>query len=390
MTSLNFITAGESHGSALLAILEGLPAGLHLSEKMINKDLARRQRGFGSGERMKIEQDQCEILTGVMAGKTNGAPLGIKIPNRDHSHWQGKPIQPRTIPRPGHVDLVGAVKYGFNDLRPGLERASARETAARVAIGAACKQFLAQFEIHVGGYVSAISTITADLNHIQLEERPALAEQHSTRCPDPNIAREMQAAIKRASEEGESMGGIIEVVGLNIPPGLGSHVHWDRKLDGRLAQAVMSIPAIKGVEIGPAFTNTQQPGSAVQDPIIRENNRIMRSQNAAGGLEGGISNGQTLMIRAAMKPIPTTRKPQKSVDLSNGQAHEIIYERSDVCPVPRAVVVVEAMVAFILVQALLEKIGGDHMAEVEARFKQLSGLGLSELQMVKEEKVWWE
>ncbi|MFW5714658.1 MAG: chorismate synthase, partial [Brevefilum sp.] len=343
MTTLRFLTAGESHGPALLSILEGMPAGLSLSEEIINKDLARRQRGFGSGDRMKIEHDKCELLCGVMAGKTTGAPIGMMIKNKDHANWKNKPVPSRTIPRPGHVDLAAAIKYNYDDLRPGLERASARETAARVAIGAVCKQFLSHLEIKIGGYVRSIGSVETDLSNLSLEVRSANAEQNDVRCPDPYAAESIRKEISQATEEGETLGGVIEVFGLNLTTGLGSHVHWDRKLDSRLAQAVMSIPAIKGVEIGSAFENTRKSGTAVQDPILPRDNFISRNQNAAGGMEGGITNGQPIIIRAAMKPISTTRKPQQSVDLVNGKKHKMIYERSDVCPVPRAVVVVEAM-----------------------------------------------
>ncbi len=389
MTTLRFLTAGESHGPALLSILEGMPAGLSLTAEDIDKELSRRQLGRGSGERMSIEQDRCELLCGVMADKTTGAPIGIKIANQDHIHWKAKKVPARTTPRPGHVDLVGVHKYGYDDLRPGLERASARETAARVAVGAVCKLFLGQFNMVIGGFVQSIGAVEANLTGLSPEMCIARAEGNDVRCPDPAAAERMQTAIDQTAAEGETLGGVIEVVGLNLPPGLGSHVHWDRKLDGRLAGAVMSIPAIKGVEIGPSFNNAARPGTAVQDPIIRKGADISRNQNRAGGIEAGISNGQPILLRAAMKPIPTTHKTQTSVNLTSGEAEAITYERSDICPVPRAVVIVEAVVAFVLAQALLEKTGGDSLAEIAERLKDFSDLTVDGFTLSQEGKVWW-
>jgi chorismate synthase len=380
MSPLRFLTAGESHGPALLATLEGLPAGLSLTEDIINQELSRRQRGFGSGERMTIENDQCELLSGVMAGRTTGGPIGIKIDNMDHINWKGKASPARTIPRPGHVDLAAAIKYGYNDLRPGFERASARETAARVAIGGICQHFLSQFNVQIGGYVLSIGSVEARLSQ---------SEKNDLRCPDLNAVEKMQETILQAKEAGETLGGKIEVLCLNVPPGLGSHVHWDRKLDGQFAQAVMSIPAIKGFEIGPAFEKTQEVGTAVQDPIQLKGQQITQGQNAAGGLEGGITNGQPILIRAAMKPIPTTLKAQMSVDLASGEPQRVQYERSDVCPVPRAVVVVEAMAAYVLARVMLEKLGGDTMAELLKRFKDFPKSTLDEFHLSVENKVWW-
>ena len=251
--SLRFLTAGESHGPALIAILEGLPAGLPISTQIIDRELARRQRGYGAGPRMKIERDKVNILGGVLAGETTGAPLALQIENRDHEKWFNQEIDPLVTPRPGHADLTGTIKYGYRDLRPALERASARETAARVAVGAACKQFLAQFDIQVGGYVTAIGEVTADLEGIPLEKRSTLAEESEVRCPEPQAAERMEAAIQEIMQARDTLGGILEVVALGLPPGLGSHVHWDRRLEARLGAAVLSIQAMKGVEIGPAF-----------------------------------------------------------------------------------------------------------------------------------------
>lgn len=401
--TLRFLTAGESHGAALTAILEGLPAGLPLTEDMLNRDLERRQRGYGAGPRMTIERDEAQILGGVMAGLTTGAPLALLIINRDHEKWRGKPIAAFTAPRPGHADLTAALKYGYRDLRPALERASARETAARVAVGAACRQLLAQFDIQVGGYVTAIGEISADLNQIPLAERIALAEESEVRCPEPETSARMSAYIRQTMSNRDTAGGVIEVVALGLPPGLGSHVQWDRRLSARLGAAVLSIPAIKGVEIGPAFENTRLPGTQAHDPItltptplpkgegraLPPADEIIRPTNRSGGLEGGITTGQPLILRAAMKPIATTLTPQLTVDLASGAETPTQYERSDFCPVPRAVVVVEAMVAFVLADALIEKLGGDSLAEMRPRFASLRRARLSDLPMDGGEHLWW-
>jgi len=386
---LHFLTAGESHGPALAAILEGLPAGLPLTAETINLDLARRQHGYGAGPRMKLEQDQAQILSGVMDGLTTGAPLAFTIANKDHEKWRGKPIPPFTRPRPGHADLSGAVKYAYTDLRPALERASARETAARVAVGAACRLFLAQFGIQVGGYVCSIGEITANLEGIDLAERIRLAQASEVGCPQPEAAQAMHARIQQVMQERDTLGGVIEVAVLGLPPGLGSYTQWDRRLDARLGAAVLSIQAMKGVEIGPAFENSRLPGTQVHDSILLEGERLIRPSNRSGGLEGGITTGQPLIVRAAMKPIATTLTAQETVELATGQPAPTQYERSDFCPVPRAVVVVEAMLAFVLADALLEKLGGDSLAEMLPRFAALRQVRLSDLPMDAVEHTWW-
>jgi len=386
---LQLLTAGESHGPGLTLILEGLPAGLPLDEEIINQDLARRQHGYGSGPRMKIEQDRAQILGGVMDGKTTGAPLAVFIENRDHSRWKGKPIRRFTIPRPGHADLSGVLKYGYDDLRPALERASARETAARVAAGAVCRHLLAQFGIRIGGYVASIGEIRADLQDLPLEERIRHALTSEVACPDEPAAQAMQARIREIMQQKDTLGGVIEAVALGVPPGLGSYVHWERRLDARLAAAVMSIPAIKGVEIGPAFENTTRPGTLVHDPILLAGGDLQRAGINSGGLEGGITTGQPILIRAAMKPIATTLNPQRSVDLAEGVAVETRYERSDFCPVPRAVVIVEAMLAYVLADALLEKLGGDSLAEMLPRFAALPRPRLSDVHLRQDDPVFW-
>jgi chorismate synthase len=387
--SLRFLTAGESHGPALMAVLEGLPAGLPLSAEVIDKELARRQRGYGAGPRMKIERDAVRILGGVMEGHSTGAPLALLIENKDHAKWYGRAVEAFVTPRPGHADLTGAIKYAYNDLRPALERASARETAARVAVGAVCKHFLAQFGIQVGGYVSAIGEVAADLDDIPLADRAARAEETDVRCPDPRAAEAMRARIREIMEARDTLGGVIEVLALNLPPGLGSHVHWDRRLEARLGAAVLSVQAIKGVEIGPAFENARKPGTQVQDPIRLEGERIVRPSARDGGLEGGITTGQPLIVRAAMKPIATTLTPQQTVNLQSGEEVPTQYERSDFCPVPRAVPILEAMIAFVLADTLLEKLGGDSLSEMRPRFEALRQARLSDLKMDGEGHVWW-
>lgn len=378
---LRFLTAGESHGPALTVIIDGIPAGLTLDETLIDKELARRQHGYGAGARMKIEQDHAHIMGGVMETVTTGAPLAFLIQNRDHERWRQKDIPPFTIPRPGHADLTGAVKFGYQDLRPALERASARETAARVAAGAICRHFLAQFGIQIGGYVLSIGEIDAKLDSIDYLTRFEQAETSEVRCPDQQASQLMIDRIKRVMQEKDTLGGLIEVVALNLPPGLGSYIQWDRRLEARLGAAVLSIPAIKGVEIGPAFSNSRLPGTKVQDPIRIQGDQIVRSTNRAGGLEAGITNGQPLVIRAAFKPIATTLTPQESIDLFTGAEISTNYERSDFCPVPRAVPIVEGMIAFILADVLIEKLGGDSMNEMLPRFANLRKTKLSDLRL---------
>jgi chorismate synthase len=389
---LRFLTAGESHGPSLTAILDGIPAGLSLSPEIINKELARRQQGYGSGGRMKIEKDTVQILGGVMGGETTGAPLALLVPNDDHVKWKGKEIEPMTAPRPGHADLTGAVKYGYKDLRPALERASARETTMRVAAGAVCKYFLAQFGIVVGGYVSSIGEAQADFGNMPYAERFTRAEESDVRCPVESAATQMRAEIEKTIHGKNTLGGVIEIVALNLPVGLGSFVQWDRRLEAKLTHAVMSVQAIKGVEIGDAFENARLPGTQSHDPIQLPitNHQLLRASNRAGGIEGGISNGQPIVIRAAMKPIATTLTPQQTVDLASGENAPTKYERSDFCPVPRAVPILEAMVAFVLADALLEKLGGDSINEIKPRFETLRKATLEDLTMDNLPHVFWE
>jgi chorismate synthase len=388
---LRFLTAGESHGISLTAILDGMPAGLPLSPEIINTELARRQQGYGSGGRMKIEKDAAQILGGVMDGQTTGAPIALLVENADHVKWKGKPIEPMTAPRPGHADLTGAVKYGYKDLRPALERASARETTMRVAAGAVCKHFLAQFGIIVGGYVSAIGEIQTNFDAMPYEERFPRAEESDVRCPIELSANKMRAEIEKTIRGKNTLGGVIEIVALNVPIGLGSFVQWDKRLEAKLALAIMSVQAIKGVEIGDAFENARLPGTQAHDAMkLVTRNFVTRTSNRAGGIEGGISNGQPIIIRAAMKPIATTLTPQATVDLASGENSVTQYERSDFCPVPRAVPILEAMVSFVLADALIEKLGGDSMNEMKPRFESLRKATLEDLTMENIPRVFWE
>ena len=408
---LRFLTAGESHGPALTAILEGMPAGLPLSPHDLAQDLARRQTAYGAGGRMKIESDQARILSGVMAGQTTGAPIALLIENKDYAKWRERDIDPMTTPRPGHADLTGAVKYGYRDLRLSLERASARETAARVAVGAVCKTLLAQFGVQIGSYVTMIGGVEADRDRLEAltyARRFELAESNDLRCPDLAIVEAMRARVWECMQAKDTVGGVFEVVALGLPPGLGSHVHFDRRLSGRLIGALASIHAIKGVELGRAFENAAKYGTEVHDEIFVEEEeterremrerteagteenegsvrgRLVRRTNRAAGLEGGITTGEPLMLRAAMKPISTTLNPLRSVDLATGQPDRTTYERSDFNAVPRAGVVGEAMVAYVLADALLEKLGGDSLAEMRPRFAALRQARLEDLPMDNE------
>lgn len=379
---IRFFTAGESHGPGLTAILEGMPAGLPLSLADINTDLRRRQRGYGSGGRMQIEKDQIEITAGAMNGMTTGAPIALHVDNRDFRSWKARDIAPMTTPRPGHADLTGAVKYGYRELRLSLERASARETTMRVAIGAVCKKFLRAFGISVDGYVVQIGDVRADLSAMSLSERIAVSEDNDVRCPDKAAAERMHEAIRQAKINRDTLGGIFEVAAQGAPPGLGSHVHFDRKLDSRLVAAMVGIQAMKGAEIGDGFENAAKPGSQVHDEIVMDDQgRLSRRTNRAGGLEGGITTGEAIIVRVAMKPISTMLRGAASVDLARGEPSMTVYERSDFCALPRAVPVGEAMMAIVLADALMEKLGGDSISEMKPRFAALRQNRLDDLPM---------
>ena len=378
---LRFTTAGESHGPALVSVLEGMPAGVPLAAADVDVELRRRQQGYGRGRRMQIEQDAVELLAGVRAGETTGAPIAMLIANRDWKNWQeimdagvreGDPELRRravTRPRPGHADLAGLLKYDRRDARDVLERASARETTARVAAGAVCRRLLAELDVAVGSHLVHLGGVDARVPDALPDELNAAADRSPLRTLDAEAEREMIARIDAAKRAGDTLGGVCEVVVRGLPVGLGSHVSWDRKLDGRLGAAMMSIPAVKGVEIGLGFEAARRPGSRVHDEMEPAPERVRaggvrRRTNGAGGLEGGITTGEPLVVRVAMKPISTLMRPLGTVDLATGEPAAATAERSDVTAVPAMGVIAEAMAAFVLAQALLEKFGGDSLGEL--------------------------
>jgi chorismate synthase len=397
MTAIRYITAGESHGKALVGFIEGIPSGLSLSTEDIDRDLKRRQGGYGRGGRMKIESDHAEILSGVRWGRTIGSPVTLLIENKDYKNWieamsptaKAEGSIPAVVkPRPGHADLSGAIKYCHHDMRNILERSSARETAMRVALGAVAKRFLSEFGITLGSYVIQIGRIQVQSSKFKVQSsgRELLsifkkAERSPVRCPEIEAEKKMINLIDRAIREGNSLGGIFEVFVLGLPVGLGSYIQWDRKLDGRLAQALMSIQAIKGVEVGLGFEMSSKFGSEGMDEIFyrakskeqraKSENTIWgfyRKTNNAGGIEGGMTNGMPVILRAAMKPIPTLRKPLRSFDIITKKPVQAAYERSDICAVPAAAVIGEAMAALTVADAFLEKFGGDSLTEVKRNY----------------------
>ncbi|MEZ4666621.1 MAG: chorismate synthase [Anaerolineae bacterium] len=381
---IRFLTAGESHGPMLTAIIEGFPAGFPLTSEDINQELARRQQGYGSGGRMSIERDEVRITAGVMNGVTTGGPIALLVENRDFKNWKEKDITPMSTPRPGHADLTGAIKYGYGDLRVALERASARETTMRVAVGAICKKLLAQFDIQIGGYIVQIGDIKASIDpDMSYIERFQLAEANDVRCPVASAVEPMHEAIRQIKIDKDTLGGVFEVVALNVPPGLGSHVHWDRRLDARIVAAMVSIHAMKGAEIGEAFDNASRRGSQVHDAIYRtrEDGTLGRKTNRAGGTEGGISTGEPIVARVAMKPIATILLGMDSVNLATGEPEVTTYERSDFCALPRAVPIGEAMMSIVISDALIEKLGGDSLDEMMPRYKSLRQARLNDLPM---------
>lgn len=389
--SLEWTTAGESHGPALIAVLTGMPAGVAFDESLLSRDLERRRVRIGAGPRMDIERGTARILAGVMAGRTTGAPVAVRIDNADHANWAGREIPALTAPRPGHADLAAALKYGFDDLRPALERASARETAARVAAGAVCRAFLDAFGIAVCGYVAAIGDVRAGIDPSDgWAERAARARGIPCQTPDPDAGRRMAEAVARARAAGETLGGVVEVAATGVPAGLGSNAAAGRRLDARLAAAAMSVPAVKGVEIGDGFAAAALPGSRAHDPILPgPGGRIDRPSNRCGGIEGGISTGRPVWFRAAMKPVPTLPRGLPTVDLATGAPCPARYERSDVCPVPRAVVVLEAAAALVIADALIEKLGGDSLDEMLPRFRALPAPALASFCISGKPKRFW-
>jgi chorismate synthase len=382
MGQFRFLTAGESHGRGLVAIAEGMVADLPLGEGYINKQLKRRQQGYGRGPRMKIEEDKAEIIAGVRHGLTIGSPIALFITNRDWQNWQEqlsvspveKVVEPVTCPRPGHTDLAGVTKYGLEDIRPVMERASARETAARVAVGAIARRFLEEFGIAIHSHTMAIGRHQWEQSEVSPIDWQQV-EASPVRCAHAELEKMMMAAIDKAKANGDTLGGIFEVIAIGVPIGLGSHVSWDRRLDGRIAQAIMSINAVKGVEIGAGFALAGLKGSQAHDVIEpRPHSKAKglpwrHTTNRAGGIEGGISNGEDIIVRAAVKPIATLSSPLPSIDLRSGKKVEAHYERSDICVVPAAGVIAEAMLAIVLADACLEKFGGDNLKETLANYR---------------------
>ena len=382
MGKFRFLTGGESHGKGLMAIVEGMVAALPLEEKYINKELKRRQQGYGRGPRMKIEEDKAEIVAGVLHGFTTGSPIALFITNRDWQNWKEQlsvctiqeGVEPVTCPRPGHADLAGVIKYGLKDIRPIIERASARETAARVAVGAIAKRFLEEFGISIRSHTVAIGG-----NHWEQAEGSSVdwqqVEASPVRCAHAETGKAMMAAIDEAKDSGDTLGGVFEVIASGVPIGLGSHVSWDRRLDGRIAQAIMSINAVKGVEIGVGFALAGVRGSQAHDviePSRRSNAKGLpwrHATNRAGGIEGGISNGEDIVVRAGIKPIATLTSPLPSIDLRSGEKVKAHYERSDVCVVPAAGIIAESVLAIVLADACLEKFGGDNLKETLANYR---------------------
>jgi chorismate synthase len=377
--NFKFTTAGESHGKALVAIVEGVPKGLSVDTEVINRDLARRQKGYGRGGRMKIEKDAIEIVSGVRHGRSLGSPIALIIENRDFVHWQEimsvEPVEQTgntralTRPRPGHADLAGGQKFGATDLRDILERASARETAARVACGAIAKQLLSAFDVKIASHVIKLGPVQIVPLDRTWDEIVSVPDDSPLRCVDEYAERQMIAQVDEAKTRGDTLGGVFEVVAFGVPVGLGSHTSWDEKLDGRIAKSIMSIPAIKAVEIGTAVANAGKPGSEVHDEIEWDGQRFRRSSNRAGGLEGGITTGEELRVRGYMKPISTLRKPLRSVDIVTKEPSEAAFERSDITAVPAAGVIGEAMLALVLADAFREKFGGDSLDEMRRNYQ---------------------
>ena len=393
--TLRYLTAGESHGKCLNAIIEGVPAGFTIDKGFIDNELKRRQVGFGRGGRMLIETDTVEIKAGVRHSKSMASPISLEIKNKDWENWQiamnaeaqdlsdeniAQIINSKKITkvRPGHADFAGAIKYDFDDIRNVLERSSARETTTRVAVGAICKLILKEFNITGFSHVTEIGEITANTGTMSFDEIKTKAEQSDLRCADDKAYEKMKSEIIKAQENGVSLGGKIQVVFENLPIGLGSYVHWDKRLDGKLAQALMSIPAVKAVEIGLGSNSGKQDGAKIHDEIFYENNKVSRKTNNAGGLEGGMTNGEPLVITLTMKPIPTMKKALQSIDLFSKEAYSAHFERADVCAVPACGVVAEAMCAYILANEFLAKFGSDNIDEVKTNYnnylKKIEGI----------------
>ena len=379
---IKYLTAGESHGPELTAIVEGIPSNFQVSKEYIDKFLSRRQKTLGSGGRMNIEKDQVLITSGVVNNLTTGGPIALKIINKDWKNWKNKEIEPYVVPRPGHADLVGTLKYNHDDIRLTLERASARETAIRCAVGAIAHQILSQLNIQLVGFVSSIGSQSFNPKSISdITSFKNLIEQSEVSCPDKDAADLMIREIKDARKKKDTLGGAISCIAINYPPGCGSYVHFDRKLDAKISSSMISVQSVKAVEIGNGFEASKKHGTEVQDQMKRDNKKIKRISNNLGGFEGGMSTGEPIMITSYLKPISTTLTPIKSVDLHSGKETETIYERSDTCAVPRAVPIFEGVLSLDLLNSLLEKTGGDSKDEIAKRVQDLQNYNIEDFEL---------
>lgn len=383
---LRFLTAGESHGPELVCIVEGAPAGVPLDAAAFDRELARRQRGYGRGPRMGIERDRAHVVGGVVNGVTTGGPIAVRVANLDHARWRGHEVDPMTVPRAGHADLAGALKYGYDDLRHASERASARETAARVCAGVVARRLLAEVGVDVGGYVRRIGGHLVELDDVaddgEYRRRFEVALANDLACPDDAQVDALRAEVHAVMQARDTAGGVLEVFAVGLPPGLGAYAQWDRRLDGRVAQALLSVQGMKGVELGAAFAVAARRGTEAHDAIERAaDGALTRATNRAGGLEAGVTNGAPVVARVAMKPLSSTLTPTPSVDLATGEPSETSWERSDLSALARAVPILEAMLAWVLADALLEKVGGDSLAEIAPRVAALPRAHLDALHL---------
>ncbi|MDC0140742.1 chorismate synthase [bacterium] len=384
---IRFLTAGESHGPELTGIIEGVPAGFTISKEFIDSYLKRRQKDTGSGGRMNIESDEVFISSGVVNNISTGAPIALRIKNKDWENWKDKDIEPYVVPRPGHADLIGTAKYDLNDIRLVLERSSARETAMRCAIGAIAMQILESMRITICGYVSSIGKVDYRYsNDLSLDELRKLTDDSSVSCPDANKSKQMEKEILDARKKKDTLGGSITTIATGVPPTLGSYVHWDKKLDAKLARILMSIQSVKAIEVGDGIASSKNYGTSVQDQYVLDEKEIKKESNNLGGFEGGMTNGENIELTAYLKPISTTLSPIKSVNLAEKEETETVYERSDTCAVPRAVPIFESAMALEILNAVLNKTGGDNKKEIIKNFENIPNLNIDEFDL--DNKVW--
>ena len=384
---IRFLTAGESHGPELTGIIEGVPAGFTISKEFIDSYLKRRQKDTGSGGRMNIESDEVFISSGVVNNISTGAPIALRIKNKDWENWKDKEIEPYVVPRPGHADLIGTAKYDLNDIRLVLERSSARETAMRSAIGAIAIQILESMGISIYGYVSSIGKVDYRYsNDFSLDEMRKLTDDSPVSCPDADKSQQMEKEISNARKKKDTLGGSITTIATGVPPTLGSYVHWDKKLDAKLARILMSIQSVKAIEVGDGIASSKNYGTSVQDQYVLDEKEIKRESNNLGGFEGGMTNGENIELTAYLKPISTTLSPIKSVNLAEKEETETVYERSDTCAVPRAVPIFESAMALEILNAVLNKTGGDNKKEIIKNFENIPNLNIDEFDL--DNKVW--